>query len=208
MSQFSCPSILDLKMGNKTHDDYQCREKQARQQARLDSSTSKSLGIRIAGMQVYQTMAKDFRFHNKYYGFELSKEGFQGALRSFFHNGHRLREDVIQPFICKLKDLHSCLSRQDSYRFYSSSLLLSYDGNGNQSENDSKPGRNLLENGKDICSHCSEGHTSKVEVRMIDFGRCFHGLSQKNCKKRGPDKGYLFGLENLLQLLKEIQLDT
>ena len=209
VSKFSCPNILDLKMGNKTHNDYQCDKKQERQRARMDSSTSKSLGVRIAGMQLYEPMEKKFTYHDKKYGFQLSPEQFKQALMDFLQNVHKRRKDVTQSFICKLRDLHTCLSQQDSARFYSSSLLLSYDGleDPNANLHNSAPGESTVESGLNLRS-CGCDHKTKVEVRMIDFEHCFLGLSRKAHEEKGPDKGYLFGLESLIDIFKEIQSNT
>lgn len=46
------PCIMDLKMGNTMHDSYTDEEKYERQKAKVSASTSKTLGLRIAGIQV------------------------------------------------------------------------------------------------------------------------------------------------------------
>lgn len=65
---------------------------------------------------------------NKYYGRGLSIDGFREALYQFLHNGKGLRQDLFEPILNKLRSLKAVLEKQASYRFYSSSLLIIYEG--------------------------------------------------------------------------------
>lgn len=65
---------------------------------------------------------------NKYYGRGLSIDGFREALHQFLHNGKGLRQDLFEPILRKLRSLKAVLEKQASYRFYSSSLLIIYEG--------------------------------------------------------------------------------
>lgn len=55
-------------------------------------------------------------------------DGFKEGIYQFLHNGNRLRTDAILPLVEKLEELKVTLSTLDTYRFYTSSLLLSYEG--------------------------------------------------------------------------------
>lgn len=50
--QFSYPCILDLKMGTRQHGDDTPVDKRERIMAKVESSTSKTLGVRACGLQV------------------------------------------------------------------------------------------------------------------------------------------------------------
>lgn len=77
---------------------------------------------------MYQLNTGHYLCRNKYYGRGLSIEGFREALFQFLHNGRGLRQDLLEPILHKLRSLKAVLEKQASYRFYSSSLLVIYEG--------------------------------------------------------------------------------
>lgn len=84
--------------------------------------------VAVVPSQVYQSEPGQLMFMNKYHGRKLTLAGFKEALYQFFHNGHRLRHELLSPVLRRLREMQAALEACESYRFYSSSLLIIYDG--------------------------------------------------------------------------------
>lgn len=66
-------------------------------------------------------------------------DGFKQGVCQFLHNGRRLRTDALLPLIEKLQELKAVLSTLDTFRFYTSSLLLAYEGLDPEYSGDDEP---------------------------------------------------------------------
>ncbi|RXM93008.1 Inositol hexakisphosphate kinase 1 [Acipenser ruthenus] len=142
----------------------------------------------LLDFQVYQATTGHFLCRNKYDGRTLTAEGFRQALYQYLHDGHQLKRELLQPVLQRLSALRAVIERQGSYRFYSSSLLLIYEGK------------------KHSLGRHPVSAPPRVDVRMIDFAHTsYRGATPNHTAYEGPDRGYIFGVENLINMLQEIK---
>ncbi|KAK9822308.1 hypothetical protein WJX74_006000 [Apatococcus lobatus] len=151
--QYRHPSIIDVKMGFHTWYASGDARYIERRKAKDAATHQSSLGFRICGMQVYRNFQRGYWRASKRWCKGLPQEEVRKALLRFPHNESNLRAaDVYGGQHGALSQLHQLLQWfkvQQEFVFYSSSILIIYEGDAQkQSE-------------------------TNVVIRLVDFAHTF-----------------------------------
>lgn len=158
---FSRPCVMDCKIGTRHYDDDASVEKRRRHIAKANATTSAKCGVRYMGMQSFkraEACSRDgiFETTDKYHGRKLREPDLLLEATWFFHDNFHVRVDCIKLVLEQLTRLQTWLVAQNHFYFYSSSLLLVYEG---ALPNETPP---------------------RVDVRMIDFAHTVLSQGQRD----------------------------
>ena len=183
---------MDLKLGARLWDDSAPPAKRTRLDTVAQSTTSASLGFRLAGMRVWEgpprpsangdaslptdgqsekplsTYADDtgYRFYNKLFGRSLTPSTLPAALRTFLHvPSANIDIDIASKLAHAIyAEISQILQilERTEVRLVSSSILVTYEGDGAAFRAREERLRQLAED-KDVTEHEHEGDTDDEE---------------------------------------------
>lgn len=181
------PCALDLKMGTRQYGLEATDAKEASQRKKCASTTSRQLGVRVCGLQVWDKSKQRYFMRDKYFGRKLrSGEPFAKTLAKFLYDGLTAYSIIckIPHIIEQLEALIEIFGKLVGYRMYGLSVLLMYDG-------------------------AADSDKTEVRTNIIDFAqsvlgdeRAIHSYRKPPQHPHKPDMGYLRGLNLIKRYLK------
>lgn len=197
---FKKPNILDVKLGARLWADDTPAAKRERLDKVAAETTSKSLGLRIAGMRTWQGLdaigqhgvALDgYKLYDKAYGKKFKSDDVGQGFEEYFglkrvRTSNRSIRKVIRRFIEDLKAMQDAVEREES-RMYSSSLLFVYEGD-DQALEEAFPREKELLASIDTSSMVPHASTNGNSVTSHENGNYhldralpIHGAPSSNC---------------------------
>lgn len=219
------PNIMDIKVGSRTWDPLATPQKRSVEEKKY-VQCKQVLGICLPGFQVFSEHG-GYQKYGREYGKQLDSSGLKEAIKIFLNAQTSVCQPLVREVLRQLNDIRTWFREQKLLHFYASSLLIVYDHSvlqtltNAQSNNSMSRMQQLLNGNADTTTHiCSvnemdplpptppkdKAHSDikytyledYVKVKMIDFAHVFPS------KSGTIDTNYLFGLENLINILEDI----
>ncbi|KAL8712946.1 MAG: hypothetical protein Q9220_002804 [cf. Caloplaca sp. 1 TL-2023] len=222
---FKNPNILDVKLGARLWDDDAPPAKRAKLDKVAEETTSKSVGLRIAGMRTWQGRSANdsaekkvaeegYKLYDKHYGRTLTAATVHQGFEDFFLLERGVRptgsvRKVIKRFLEDLEALEKVLEGEES-RMYSASLLFVYEGDRDgvgealvaeqeaQVNGVNGDETHEVNDDEDEDDNDDEQAPAVYALKLIDFAHASWTPGQ------GSDENLLHGLRNTIRILQNI----
>lgn len=193
LAGFAKPSIMDIKIGRCTSDPFADTLKIGRQAVKYKYQLQ--LGFRVLGFKSYRLLTGKTEFFDKIACKNLTPEDILPNF-AYFLNLRNVpdRIHLIDQIIWNLEKLLEWFSRQKSVNFYSSSILIAFDGER------TKYPASFRKNSKKDAIKPVVNQRDDVVVRMIDFPHTYFDMDNDSL-----DANYMFGLQNLIKVFQELK---
>ena len=206
-SAFSRPCVLDLKMGTQTFDEAASPQKMATEVAKFPHQST--IGCRVAGLRTFHPSTSSHTTRSKEWCRALTPASLPEAITAWLScDGERpIPQLVVSSLLTQLRGLHRLMAHQTDFRFYSSSLLLTFDAGSEGEEarvcmidftHTFGPAREQWM--ADLLSSPPDGLQSAVDGWRA-------GAEAEQPTERAQqrvDVGYVIGLETIIRLLEGV----
>lgn len=174
------PSIIDIKLGFRTWYPTADQRYIDKCKAKDASTTQAALGFKICGMQVYRACQRGYWRASKRWCKQLPQDAVNKALIRFANNEAGLRPiDIFggrSGSIAQLQQLEQWFQTQREFFFYSSSVLIIYEGDAETAEE------------------------ARVTIKLVDFAHTFPSDGRKDTNFVAGITALIDGLTNVLTL--------
>lgn len=223
LAGFKRPSFMDIKLGKRLWADDALPAKRAKLDGVASTTTSGSLGLRIAGMQIWKPADSEseagYRSYDKLYGRNLTKDNVKDAfltLLALDDSTTEYLEDIIRDIDSSIEEIETVVENSES-RMYSASLLLVFEGDAEarqeivnaaiaraqQGEEEESKGFKGSEHAEidneeeeEEDEEDDDDEKKLFDVKVIDFAHAQWVPGQ------GPDENFLFGIKNVRKILQ------
>ena len=176
---FKKPNILDVKLGARLWADDAPMAKRVKLDKVAEETTSKPLGLRIAGMKTYQGRPNNgqdnitpdgYRFPDKSYGRTFSADTISQGFEEYFQMPQGVKakgaiRKVIRRFVEDLRAIERVIEKEES-RMYSASLLFVYEGDQQALQDAFATERDIIASLDRKISHANDPTSANVTTNI------------------------------------------